>query len=71
MAVPRIKDSERTSQASTGSQVRRSPARVFFALQVELLGLGRYALAFETSAAESARKRSTPSLNTLSPTASM
>jgi hypothetical protein len=71
MAVPRIKDTERTFQAGTGSHVRRSPARVFFALQVELLGRWRYALAFETSGAESARKRSTPSLNTLSPTASM
>ena len=32
MAVPRIKDTERTFQAGTGSHVRRSPARVFFAL---------------------------------------
>ncbi len=71
MAVPRIKDTERTFQAGTGSDVRRSPAQVFFALYAELLGLSRYALAFETCGAESARKRSTPSLNTLSPTASM
>ena len=71
MAVPRIKDTERTFQAGTGSGARRSPAGVFFALDAELSGLWRYALAFEASGAESARKRSTPSLNTLSPTASM
>ena len=43
----------------------------FFRVAGGTFGPMRYAPAFETSGAESARKRSTPSLNTLSPTASM